>query len=303
MDKQTRPHAHSDFISADRFEWDWTPGTRRGLALKKMSAQTKKDFFELLATVLSPAGLTAVKDVMVREAALAKIERNQGYRDPDLYFVMIFGEPAKEQLWGLRFEGHHLSLNVTFKGDEMISTTPFMMGANPAAHGNIKEPKAARLAKDLFASLTDAQKTKAVSSPFLTGTGHGGIEWNASGGHFSFAPNKRMGAPRPEGLLASELNPVQRELLRNLISDFFLCAEKKIGSAQLDRLSGTFDQVRIMGRGKFLDGESYLYRLQGPHFLIEANAVQESGNHLHLVWRDFENDFGLKLTEGAASAP
>jgi hypothetical protein len=32
-------------------------------------------------------------------------------RDPKKYFFSIFGTPAKDQPWGWRLEGHHISLN------------------------------------------------------------------------------------------------------------------------------------------------------------------------------------------------
>ena len=36
-------------------------------------------------------------------------------------------------------------------------------------------------------------------------------------------------------------------------------------------------------------------RIQGPTFLIEYDNTQNSANHAHSVWRDFEGDFGRDL--------
>jgi len=36
-------------------------------------------------------------------------------------------------------------------------------------------------------------------------------------------------------------------------------------------------------------------RVQGPQFLIEYDATQDRGNHIHSVWRDFNGDFGRDL--------
>jgi hypothetical protein len=36
-------------------------------------------------------------------------------------------------------------------------------------------------------------------------------------------------------------------------------------------------------------------RAQGPQFLIEYDATQDRGNHIHSVWRDFNGDFGRDL--------
>jgi hypothetical protein len=35
--------------------------------------------------------------------------------------------------------------------------------------------------------------------------------------------------------------------------------------------------------------------VQGPTFLIEYDNTQNNANHIHAVWRDFDNDFGEDL--------
>jgi len=39
---------------------------------------------------------------------------------------------------------------------------------------------------------------------------------------------------------------------------------------------------------------------QGALFLIEYDASQDGGNHIHTVWRDFTGDFGQELPVKAA---
>jgi Protein of unknown function (DUF3500) len=39
-----------------------------------------------------------------------------------------------------------------------------------------------------------------------------------------------------------------------------------------------------------------------PGFLIEMDCTQDQGNHVHSVWRDYENDFGLDLLKAHYSA-
>ena len=53
-------------------------------------------------------------------------------RDPEKYFIVFWGMPEATAPWGWRFEGHHLSLNFTVRGDSAIATTPSFFGANPA---------------------------------------------------------------------------------------------------------------------------------------------------------------------------
>ncbi|WP_367390596.1 DUF3500 domain-containing protein [Lewinella sp. LCG006] len=54
----------------------------------------------------------------------------------DMYTIAIFGEPSSDQEWGFRFEGHHLTVNMTFvpdpkTGEIQVHTTPLFFGAFP----------------------------------------------------------------------------------------------------------------------------------------------------------------------------
>ena len=42
-------------------------------------------------------------------------------------------------------------------------------------------------------------------------------------------------------------------------------------------------------------GQGHYYRVQGPSFIMEYDNTQNDANHVHLVWRDFKNDFGADL--------
>jgi hypothetical protein len=62
---------------------------------------------------------------------LREIETFGLLRDPEKYFLVFFGDARRKPPWGWRFEGHHLSLNFTLRGDA-VATTPSFFGANPA---------------------------------------------------------------------------------------------------------------------------------------------------------------------------
>jgi hypothetical protein len=40
--------------------------------------------------------------------------------------------------------------------------------------------------------------------------------------------------------------------------------------------------------------------VQGARFLIEYDASQDGGNHIHTVWRDFTGDFGRDVASTGA---
>jgi hypothetical protein len=42
-------------------------------------------------------------------------------------------------------------------------------------------------------------------------------------------------------------------------------------------------------------GDPHYYRVQGPTFLIEYDNTQNDSNHVHSVYRDLKNDFGMDV--------
>src|SRR5204863_375511 len=72
--------------------------------------------------------------------------------------------PSKTGKWGWRVEGHHLALNFTLDGSQIVSATPAFFGANPATvkdgprKGLRTLAEAEDLARELFQSLDDSQK-------------------------------------------------------------------------------------------------------------------------------------------------
>ena len=62
---------------------------------------------------------------MSLEQVLKQLEQGKGpVRDPELYFLTIFGTPSDSGKWGWRVEGHHLSLNFVLEDGKIIAATP-----------------------------------------------------------------------------------------------------------------------------------------------------------------------------------
>jgi hypothetical protein len=59
--------------------------------------------------------------------------------------------------------------------------------------------------------------------------------------------------------------------------------------------SAGVDKIAFAWAGDTQPGQKHYYRVQGPTFLIEFDDVQNNGNHIHSVWRDFKGDFGRDL--------
>jgi hypothetical protein len=41
--------------------------------------------------------------------------------------------------------------------------------------------------------------------------------------------------------------------------------------------------------------QGHYYRIHGPSFFVEYDNTQNMANHIHSVWRDVDNDFGLDV--------
>ena len=116
---EQKSKAVMDFTGEERTNWHFIPRPRKGLPIKEMTQEQRLLAHGLLATGLSHRGYTKAVSIMSLESILAILEKGKTgspVRDPEMYFVSIFGQPGKYP-WGWRVEGHHLSLNFTAATD------------------------------------------------------------------------------------------------------------------------------------------------------------------------------------------
>jgi uncharacterized protein DUF3500 len=153
---------------SERTRWYYTPTERGGLPLAEMGPVSQRLAHRLVASGLSQGGYATAATVMGLENVLdAKEGWRRGYdgrtvphrgRDPQLYFVSVFGDPGGGA-WGWRVGGHHVALNYTVLADGQVSASPLFLGANPAMTRlvglGVLRPLAAEedLARELLAGL------------------------------------------------------------------------------------------------------------------------------------------------------
>ena len=268
----------------------YIPASREGLSLKEMSEKQMQAAYELLKKSLSPQGHSKVLNIIELEGILGEIE-GSSFRDPELYYVSIFGEPIAKGTWGWRFEGHHLSLNFSIVKGEYVATAPNFWGANPA-----KIPYGAKkgfrtladeenLARALLHSLNKTQLDKAI------------INKNAY--REIFTRDKSTVTPlKASGISYSELTGAQRGKLLELINVYLSNMTSEVTSERLARIhQSDLSKIRFSWAGGKDLGDRHYYRVQGESFLIEYDNYQNSGNHIHAVWRDFNGDFGRDLLQ------
>ncbi len=299
-------------LNADeRTRWNFIPVNqfpRNGLPIKEMDAAQRRAAHDLLRAGLGQGGYMTATTIMDLENILHEVEsaarqaaaqpapggRGGGgivfTRDPELYYFSVFGTPSSSGQWGLRVEGHHLSLHFTIDGSKMtVTTAPAFFGSNPA---EVREgPKAGLRAlgsqedagRALLGALTDAQRTRAVIAP----TAPGDI---ATRTQLTISPLE------PGGLMASDMNPGQRELLMQVIKVYGSMMADDIAADRMSKIAAAgVEKIGFAWAGSTERGQRYHYRIQGPTFLVEHNNTQNNGNHVHSVWRDFNGDFGRDL--------
>ncbi|MFW6193783.1 MAG: DUF3500 domain-containing protein [Gemmatimonadota bacterium] len=279
-----------DFDDPARRDWSYWPRPRAGLALGRMTAAQRGLVHDLLAAHLSSLGYLAVGHVMRLEDVLGRVETVGFPRGADRYTVALFGEPTDLGVWGWRFEGHHVSLNVTLTPDE-VSVTPTFLGASPAElsrgpHAGFRPVRHVRdLARDLFLSLRQDQVREAL----LTDSTPGGLLSSQFGKEPGDWDEWRT-LLRPDGTPASEFDARQSALLERLLEQIVGLYRPTIADAYRADLRP--DELWFAWMGARRRGAPQYFRLQGESFVFEFDASQEDGDHVHMVWRDRDGDFG-----------
>jgi len=255
---------------------------------------------QLLAISLSPRGLEKARQIRRNELAVAKKDAASWvpgfvvtrFRDPGRYFVALFGEPAGGAAWGFRYEGHHLSLNLTVKPGAVPAATPLFLGAEPhvvpagepdAGAAVLGEEEAA--ARALLAALPEALRARATL-PY------------ADDRELMLGQVRRIALAAGAGVARGEAPPeaqAQFDRLLDLFADLFAPEIAAARRAEIDAAGR--DAIRFAWAEAPEPPGAFYWRLQGPRTFIEMDNTTD-GDHVHAVWHDVPNDFGDDLLAG-----
>lgn len=272
------------FDDLERFNMNYTPVSRKGIDFQQLSDAGTEAAFDLLSHSLSLQGYQKAREIIELEKVLY-IKEGWEMRNPLKYHISIFGNPGSEGLWGWRFEGHHLSVNLTIFNDQIISSTPSFFGANPAIVA-IDEQKGKQVLKKetelgfQLVNTLDPQQleicriSKTAPRDIITGT------------------DRKVTQLSPKGILFVDLNTKQKKVfldlldvyIDNYVFGFASDLKEKIVAAGLNHLSFAW-------AGGIQPGLGHYYRIQGPMLLIEYDNIQNNANHVHTVVRDLTNDY------------
>src|SRR5262245_59289116 len=133
LNAEQRAKAIFKLEDEQRFDWHFIPRPRKGIPFKELDPTQQRLGNALLASGLSQQGFIKAATIMSLDAVVREMETDgRVVRDPQLYYLSIFGDTFSGKPWGWRVEGHHISLNFTIADDKSVSTTPASFGANPA---------------------------------------------------------------------------------------------------------------------------------------------------------------------------
>ena len=283
-----RAAAHLPFTDPEeRTRWFYTPTDHGGLPLSAMTPTQQQRAHQLVASGLSRGGYVSVSTIMGLDNVLDELEgwgsswgRERG-RDPGLYYLRVFGDPAPDSTWSWRFGGHHVSLNVTVVDGLFASFTPCFLGADPASspllgpHPLRPLAGAEDYARELLHSLTESQRLSAIVSPVppvdIAGANRSRIAVGDTAlpladvwrGRFTGELDARVrtaqeGIERavgvlpehleavrftadPKGVRAATFTPAQRDLLRRLLDVYVRRMPDEMAEAE----SAKFDAARL----------------------------------------------------------
>ena len=268
--------------------WRFVPASREGVQLGSLTPEQKSKAESLLKATLSDAGYRKVLTIQSLESVLYELEGQNQTRNADFYTYTFFGQPSSTLNWGWRFEGHHVSLNFTYQGNKLISSSPQFLGSNPAVVQSGPKKETAALAQEqtmafqFLNTLSEEQKAKAIinnNAPSDIVTGN----------------DRKASIQAKSGIPFADLTIDQKVLLLKILhlyADVPNAAEAKRRWSRVDEPTLVFAWM-----GSPTPGKGHYYRIQGSKFVVEYDNTQNNANHIHTVWRDFENDFGQDLLE------
>lgn len=276
------------FNDGERFRWHFVPMQRNGLPIGELSDDQRAALFDILKSSLSEQGFRKATGVIELESILRQVEgrsSSDSYRNPARYFVSIFGDPASNNPWGWRLEGHHLSLNFTTINGLLQSGTPSFLGANPAVVPS-GPSKGHELLKDethMAFALVNALSPEQLA-----------IARFADRAPFDILSGNRLkaGTLEPAGIGYAKLTVSQQKMFMQLLDVYVKNYQFGFSSALMDKIrKAGIENLSFAWAGSLQPGAGHYYRIQGPMLLIEYDNTQNGANHVHSVVRDLTNDF------------
>ncbi|CAL1518984.1 DUF3500 domain-containing protein [Chitinophaga sp. MM2321] len=295
LDKDQQAKTLYPFDTGERYHFSYVPrDDRKGISMNELNTAQRKAFIDLLKMALSEETVKKVNDIMQLDLVLKELEHRPAddhYRDPGKYFITFFGIPAANNIWGWRFEGHHVAFNFSADKNELVAGTPAFLGANPAIvlDWPQKGKEVLKEETDKGFALLHALKPEELQKAVIA---------DKAPAEIITATSRKAMIDHPSGLRFQEMSPANQQLLLGLINLYVNRFTKLFASSMLkDIQKAGLDSLWFTWAGstEHVLGKPYYYRIQGPTIIIEYDNSQNNANHIHTVVRDLKNDFGGDL--------
>jgi hypothetical protein len=290
LDGEQRKAATFAFNAPQWRNWDYFGSgnnIKPGLRLEVMNAAQKQAAWDVLAVLLSPAGIEKARNVMTLQDVLASQGSMPNQRSSERFSFAMFGTPAETGAWAFRLEGHHLHQSISVRDSRIVSVTPSSFSVNPnrvtsGKHAGLVTLRGEEaLARKLYGDLDPKRQGRAR----LSATPMNNI--------MSYAGRERANA-QGVGIPVAELQLAQRDLIWQLVetyaADYLTSA---LADAQRARLrGGDREAVHFAWYGPNTAERAFGYRVIGPSFVIELGSVDPAAQHLHTIYHDLGNVLG-----------
>jgi Protein of unknown function (DUF3500) len=292
--------------------WTNFPGgsnVRNGVFYRDLKPEQVEAALKVARVALGEEGFARYQEVRAADDAFAKGRGGQGPGGPAQkkaggavqkkgggpgggfnfgsanYMIAFLGKPSKTMPWILQLGGHHLAINIYYKGTTGAAT-PYHVAAQPTVwkdeQGKTHDPLAPMRESlhGLLISLTPEQSKQA--------------KLDARFNDVYVGPQKDGKFPaKSEGVPVSELSDASKDLVKKAIAAWTGdtpqgTAYRKLYEAELDKV-----KVSYSGTTNVTDRGDYV-RLDGPRVWIEFAA--QGSDHVHTIWRDRLTDYGAEFS-------
>ena len=282
-----------DFTQANATAWSneaCGADCRVGIELSTLSdtqLAAAKAVVEAATGTGTGTGYDQISQILAADDVLGETDSSYGSGN---YYLAFLGTPSTSGTWQLHFGGDQLAVNLTYKDGEVVGTTPYFAGVEPATWTDDDGTTYAPLSgmhdgvESMLEGLSDDELSEAKLSDSTTGVVLGPDE----DGDF---PDTK------EGLAVSELTDDQQQLVLDAITPWVEAADDTTAASTLSTYKSELDDTYISYSGTTaLDTAGDYVRIDGPGVWIEfsvKDGVVDTGQlNYSSVYRDHDADYG-----------
>jgi len=292
LDDAGRKQVQFAFDDAEqRRRWSNLPSPmfrREGIRLGDLTAPQRAAVMKLLETALSPMGYQKALDTMRGDEVLRTQGGGAGKVNfgQDQYWLSFLGKPSVTDPWMLQFGGHHLAINLTMAGSQ-ATMAPSLPATQPATftwEGKTVRPLGRENDKAfaLINALDEKQRADAILKYAVK--------------DLVLAPKEDGRTIQPEGMRATALSAQQQTMLWDIVREWAGIQNDAFAAVRMAELQANVKETYFAWSGPTTNGSVAYFRIQGPTLVIEY-APQGNVEHIHTIYRDPTNDYGVKFAK------